>query len=113
MKRKLILCFLGTVLLAGCSINNGPHGGHTTKWYEKHTAARRVENHWCESQSMSTQMHSKSCARSIGASFEIQQHLENEQTDQVAASVLSADAAAKSSASQADAAMLSNRLPLN
>jgi TPR repeat protein len=52
-----------TVLaLAGCA-NNGPDGGHSEKWYEKHTADMRAEHKWCENQSLDTQMRSKSCTR--------------------------------------------------
>ncbi|MBU2837114.1 hypothetical protein HF673_15415 [Acidithiobacillus thiooxidans] len=58
-----------TVLaLAGCT-NNGPYGGHSEKWYEKHTADMRAENKWCAGQSLSTQFHSKSCERAGSAVF--------------------------------------------
>ncbi len=54
---------IATVLaLAGCA-HGGPHGGHSEKWYERHTAAMNAENTWCGAQSDSTQMHSKSCER--------------------------------------------------
>lgn len=53
----IVLC------LAGCA-HSGPHGGHSEKWYERHTAAMNAENKWCAAQSISTQMHSKSCERS-------------------------------------------------
>ena len=79
---ELLLCFTVVALLAGCSSNDGPHGGHTTKWYEQHTAARRAENHWCGSQSLSTQMHSKSCARvgdAGGAILQCQTHIQNQE----------------------------------
>ena len=111
LKQKItqVLCFTGAVFLSGCSSNNGPHGGHTTKWYEQHTAARRAENHWCGSQSDSTRMHSKSCARSSGASFEVQQHLENLQEEKIAAGIQSANAQSKIDAQQADATIKSQQ----
>lgn len=65
MNTKLTsIAIIVTVLaLAGCA-HNGPHGGHSEKWYEQHTAARHVENKWCAGQSISVQVHSKSCGRS-------------------------------------------------
>ncbi|WP_153940712.1 hypothetical protein [Acidithiobacillus thiooxidans] len=60
-----------TVLaLAGCA-NNGPYGGHSEKWYEKHTADMRAENKWCAGQSLDTQMHSKSCTQAERAASNI------------------------------------------
>ena len=65
MNTKLTgIATIATVLaLAGCA-HSGPHGGHSEKWYEQHTAARHVENKWCAGQSFSTQVHNKSCERS-------------------------------------------------
>ena len=107
-KKKIIqvLCFAGAVFLAGCSSSNGPHGGHTTKWYEQHTAARRAENHWCGSQSDSTQMHSKSCARVADAAGDIvqcQEHIQNQ--EELASMNTATNAAAEALTVKADAAM--------
>ena len=57
-----IAIFITVLALAGCA-DNGPHGGHSEKWYEQHTAARHAENKWCAGQSISTQVHSESCER--------------------------------------------------
>ena len=103
---ELLLCFTVVALLAGCSSNDGPHGGHTTKWYEQHTAARRGENHWCGSQSLSTQMHSKSCARvgdAGGAILQCQTHIQNQ--EMVASMNTASNAAAEALAAKVDAAM--------
>jgi hypothetical protein len=52
-----------TVLaLAGCA-KDGPHGGHSEKWYEQHPTAMKAENKWCAGQSPDVQVHSKSCER--------------------------------------------------
>ncbi|MHB1268739.1 MAG: hypothetical protein ACYCY2_14240 [Acidithiobacillus ferriphilus] len=81
MKTKITsIALLATVLsLAGCS-GNGPHGGHSEKWYEKHNAARQIENKWCAGQSFSTQIHSKSCERSGQAENVITLHRSMEQS---------------------------------
>lgn len=64
MKTKIIGTVLTTVALClgGCA-DNGPHGGHTAKWYGQHPSAMKAENKWCEGQSISLQTHSKSCER--------------------------------------------------
>ena len=62
-KLTSIATIITVLALAGCA-HSGPHGGHSEKWYEQHTAARRMENKWCAGQSFSTQVHNKSCERS-------------------------------------------------
>ncbi len=52
--------------LAGCA-NNGPHGGHTEKWYETHSASQTAEIIWCGKQSVTTEQGSKSCRAANGA----------------------------------------------
>lgn len=59
-KITLIAVAVMTFALAGCA-NNGPHGGHTEKWYETHQTAQTAEIVWCGKQSQTTEQGSKSC----------------------------------------------------
>lgn len=51
-----------TMALAGCG-SDGPYGGHDEKWYQHHIKEAQKEMKWCGGQSVSKQMHSKSCER--------------------------------------------------
>ena len=81
MNTKLtgIATIVTVLALAGCA-HSGPHGGHTEKWYKQHTAARHAENKWCAGQSISVQVHSKSCERSGQAETVVTLHRGVEQS---------------------------------
>lgn len=73
MKMKMIFTAgtLGlTMALTGCANSDGPHGGHTEKWYEQHAKARAAEIDWCRStKSTRAQERGASCQRAMSASL--------------------------------------------
>lgn len=60
---------ISAIALAGCANSDGPHSGHTEKWYEQHTKAREAEIGWCRStKSTRAQDRGASCQRAMSAS---------------------------------------------